>query len=405
MAEPVAKQAKQGQGCPVSSAGGEKIRGSKAGEISYGSYLQVDKLLSLQRLESEAQSGKPAHDEMLFIIIHQAYELWFKQILHEMGAVGTAMNKDCVSDTAMLKVHSGLHRINEILKLLVQQMTILDTMTPLDFITFRDYLNPASGFQSVQFRLFENLLGVAEKDRVKYHCARYTSALTPTEEQVVLESEQQTPLLRIVERWLERTPGLDDAEFNFWQTLQANVTKSLDERQAEANTLPDDSAKVQMLSDVERDRETFDSIFNQAKHEKLVKDGVRRLSNKATQGALLILFYRDEPRFHVPFQILSELMDIDTHVMKWRTAHVAVVQRMIGSKAGTGGSSGYWYLRSTVHDRYKVFLDLFNLSTFLVAPELLPAMPEQCVLPFYMICHTKHTCCINTHPYSNCKTH
>ncbi|KAJ8027892.1 Tryptophan 2,3-dioxygenase [Holothuria leucospilota] len=102
--------------------------------------------------------------------------------------------------------------------------------------------------------------------------------------------------------------------------------------------------------------------------------GERRLSHKAWQGALLISFYREQLRFSQPFQFLHLLMDLDSLLMKWRSNHVQLVQRMLGNKPGTGGSSGYLYLRSTVSDRYKVFLDLFNLSSFLLPREYIPKL-------------------------------
>ncbi|HEY9344101.1 MAG TPA: tryptophan 2,3-dioxygenase family protein, partial [Inquilinus sp.] len=122
--------------------------------VHYASYLQLDQLLDLQDRESE-KAGRPAHDEMLFIVIHQAYELWFKQILFELDAVQGVFAADRVDDRAIARASRALHRIHEILKLGVHQLDVLETMTPLDFLDFRDLLRPASGFQSAQFRLIE----------------------------------------------------------------------------------------------------------------------------------------------------------------------------------------------------------------------------------------------------------
>jgi tryptophan 2,3-dioxygenase len=114
----------------------------------YADYLQLDRLLSAQAPES-VRHGKPAHDEMLFIIVHQAYELWFKQILHELDRIQADFGGDVVEDEYLGRIVHGLDRINEIFKLLIQQLEVLETMTPLDFLDFRDFLFPASGFQSV----------------------------------------------------------------------------------------------------------------------------------------------------------------------------------------------------------------------------------------------------------------
>jgi tryptophan 2,3-dioxygenase len=133
--------------------------------VYYATYLQVDRLLALQVPES-AKHGAPVHDEMLFIIVHQAYELWFKQILHEFERIGHDFSANPVDDEAMARIVHSLARIHEIFKLLVAQLDVLETMTPADFLDFRDYLIPASGFQSLQFRLIETRLGLAEGARV-----------------------------------------------------------------------------------------------------------------------------------------------------------------------------------------------------------------------------------------------
>jgi len=132
--------------------------------------------------------------------------------------------------------------------------------------------------------------------------------------------------------------------------------------------------KKEKTAAYKKQKETFDSILDAKQYEKIREKGERRFTHLAFQGAMMIHLYREEPRFHQPFQILTLLMDIDSLFTKWRYNHVMMVQRMIGSKVGTGGSSGYQYLRATVSDRYKVFLDLFNLSTFLIPRRYLPPL-------------------------------
>src|SRR5215470_4039776 len=130
--------------------------------VDYAEYLKLDRLLSSQEPKSAAY-GRPAHDEMLFIVVHQAYELWFKQILHELDSVLALFRADSVDERSIGTAVSRLDRIVEIQKLLVDQLRVLETMTPLDFLDFRDMLVPASGFESVQFRLIENKLGLARE--------------------------------------------------------------------------------------------------------------------------------------------------------------------------------------------------------------------------------------------------
>ncbi|KAM8938825.1 tryptophan 2,3-dioxygenase [Pelodytes ibericus] len=356
----------------------EEINTASNGELHYGSYLQLPKLLDTQVLQSELRGNK-IHDEHLFIITHQAFELWFKQILWELDSVREIFQHGGVRDERnMLKVVTRIHRISMILKLLVEQFSVLETMTALDFFDFRDYLTSASGFQSLQFRLIENKIGVPEILRVPYNRRHYRDNFKGKESELLLKSEEEPTLLGLVEEWLERTPGLEEQGFNFWGKLQSNIFQGLEEYLQVVKARPDSEAKEEHVAELQKQREMFTALFDEKRHEHLLSKGERRLSYKALKGALMIYFYREEPRFQVPFQLLTSLMEIDTLMTKFRYNHVCMVHRMIGSKAGTGGSSGYHYLRSTVSDRYKVFVDLFNLSTFLVprnwVPRLNPSM-------------------------------
>ncbi|XP_023655168.2 tryptophan 2,3-dioxygenase B-like [Paramormyrops kingsleyae] len=274
----------------------------------------------------------------------------------------------------MLKVVSRLQRITMIFRLLVDQFAVLETMTALDFYDFREYLTPASGFQSLQFRLLENKLGVSDNQRVPYNRRHYREHFHGQDVEELLRSEQELSLLRLVEKWLERTPGLEKDGFNFWGKLQINVEEGFNHELKKLEQQPESEKKVEMIEELVKQREVFTSLFDEKNHERLLCVGERRLSYKALQGALMIYHYREEPRFQVPFQVLTSLMDIDALMSKWRYNHVCMAQRMIGNKAGTGGSSGYHYLRSTVSDRYMVFVDFFSLVTFLVPRTWVPKL-------------------------------
>ncbi|XP_072899132.1 tryptophan 2,3-dioxygenase-like [Hemitrygon akajei] len=349
-------------------------KASKGG-IIYADYLQLDKIINAQELVSE-KKGNKIHDEHLFIITHQAYELWFKQILWELDSVREIFQNGHVRDERnMLKVISRIHRIATILKLLVDQFAVLETMTALDFFDFRNYLVPASGFQSLQFRLIENKIGVPENLRVPYNRKHYRDNFKGRENELLCQSEMEPTLLLLVEQWLERTPGLEPDGFDFWGKLKINIEAGLEEEFTSIQkSNPALEEKEDMLLEFNKRREMLTSLFDEKRHEHLLSKGERRVSYKAMQGALMIYFYREEPRFQVPFQLLNSLMDIDALMTKWRYNHVCMAQRMIGGKAGTGGSSGYQYLRSTMSDRYKVFVDLFNLATFLVPRHWIPKL-------------------------------
>ncbi|KAL2087521.1 hypothetical protein ACEWY4_016349 [Coilia grayii] len=364
------------------------INKASKGGIVYGDYLVLDKVLNAQVLQSELKGDK-VHDEHLFIVTHQAYELWFKQILWELDSVRELFMNDGVRDERnMLKVVSRMHRITMIFRLLGDQFSVLETMTAMDFFAFRDYLTPASGFQSLQFRLLENKIGVSDNLRVPYNRRHYRDNFQGTDSEVLLHSDKEPTLLKLVEQWLERTPGLETDGFDFWGKFQTNIEQGFKLERQKIEKMTESEMKQDMLEDLTKQIDLFTSLFDSKRHEHLLSKGDRRLSFKALQGALMINFYREEPRFQVPFQLLTSLMEIDTLMTKWRYNHVCMVHRMIGSKSGTGGSSGYHYLRSTVSDRYKVFVDLFNLATYLVPRSWIPKLnPNIHKFPYTAECY------------------
>lgn len=367
--------------CPFNKNGADFSQDGEALDnqsgMLYGEYLQLDKVLSAQRMVS-AMCNRPVHDEHLFIVTHQAYELWFKQIIFELDSVRSKFNSQdpILDESQSLEILKRMNRIVLILKLLVDQVMILETMTPLDFMDFRNYLSPASGFQSLQFRLLENKLGVKQEHRVKYN-QRYSVVFGNDTEaiQAIEKSEAEPSLATLIEQWLERTPGLEVNGFDFWGKYRRAVDALLSQQKKAAEEESNETVKNFRVMDWEKKKSVFESIFDPTVHAALVTRGERRFSHKALQGAIMITFYRDEPRFNQPHQLLMLLMDIDSLITKWRYNHVIMVQRMIGSaQLGTGGSSGYQYLRSTLSDRYKVFLDLFNLSTFLIPRSHIPPL-------------------------------
>uniref|UniRef100_A0A914KWD6 Uncharacterized protein n=4 Tax=Meloidogyne TaxID=189290 RepID=A0A914KWD6_MELIC len=307
-------------------------------QISYNGYLQLDKLLDCQVMRSN-DGKRIIPDEHLFIITHQTYELWFKQL----------------DETKTLQIVSLLERTAKILKLLVDQILILETMSPLDFVEFRNFLTSASGFQSLQFRLLENKLGILNKNRVSYNYQHYKEVFVKNDQEndKIIQSEREPSLFILIDAVSQYL------SFMLEEVNNPNQTKE------ERELRWDEYVKI---------RRSFQTITNENDYNTFVEKGERRLSHNALKGALMIYFYRDMPRFSQPYQILFHLMDIDSLLQKWRYNHLMLVQRMLGSKIGTGGSSGYMYLRSTVSDRYKVFLDLFNLSTWLIPRNYIPKL-------------------------------
>ncbi|XP_057291950.1 tryptophan 2,3-dioxygenase-like [Hydractinia symbiolongicarpus] len=340
--------------------------------VSYSEYLQLDSLLSGVNTRTEV------HDEHLFIIVHQVYELWFKQIIFELDSVRNLFLKDFVDERHMLTVNRRLGRVVKILAILVDQVKILETMTPLDFADFRTALTSSSGFQSWQFRVLENKIGVKKENRINYNNSSYIEVFKDEQlKKLVLRSEEEQSIFDVVEAWLERTPGLVNEHFNFWKEFTTNCNRWFDDQKQKAEKEINLGKKEAMLLETRKIQEDFDSILIRENYDNLRKNGQRHLSWKALQGALMIYYYRDEVLFHGPFQMLTLLMDIDSLISKWRSNHVLLVQRQLGTKTGTGGSSGYRYLRATVSDRYKAFLDLFYLSNYLIPREYIPKLHER----------------------------
>src|SRR3954451_14654787 len=271
----------------------------------YGSYLAVEKLLELQAPLSFIEGKLHAHDEMLFIIVHQTYELWFKQILHELNACCEVLKKRSADDDGpdMNVVVHRLRRVVEIWKLLNQQVDVLETMTPLDFLDFRSSLEGASGFQSTQFRQIEATLGLRMENRFRPDYYKHTEigGFNEDDYQTIVEAEKGTSLLKLVEQWLERMPFFGDS---FWQNWDGEA----DTTNTKMPKLWRRYRKLYEASLSERDERPdllgkFDDTF--------FKSGAGDFSATALRAALFIMLYRDEPLFRLPFSLLNSLIEID----------------------------------------------------------------------------------------------
>lgn len=345
--------------------------------IHYHSYLQLDKILDAQALRSAALEERPAHDEMLFIIVHQVYELWFKQIAHEVGSVVSMFKGDKMDERSIGTAVARLNRVIEIQKLLVQQIQVMETMTALDFLDFRNYLFPASGFQSFQFRQVENLLGLPERERITYNEKHYASDFGDAQRNELQQLNSGDTLFSVVEDWLERTPFLQFGTFEFLSYYREAVNRMLEKEQMaiRATTYLDEQEKAMRLRMLGGTDTYFQSVLNPEVHEQLRAEGKARLSYRATVAALFIHLYRDEPILHQPFNLLRCLTDIDELFTTWRYRHAQMVLRMLGRKIGTGGSSGHDYLHATAV-KHHIFNDLHHISTLLIPRSELPALPD-----------------------------
>jgi tryptophan 2,3-dioxygenase len=343
---------------------------------SYAGYLQLETLLNCQHPKSD-EVGRPAHDELLFITVHQVYELWFKQVLYELDRVEGIFSGHWVEDRDVAAAASGLARIVEILRLGVRQIDLLETMTPLDFLDFRDLLFTGSGFQSLQFRELEVRLGLRREDRLRFDDQPFEHRLNEPEQQRIHEVERKPSLFDLVEAWLRRVPFLETAGWQFQEAYRSAVLAAVrrDIAQAGDNPTLGDAQRQSQVDALEEELARFESLFVKSPEERGTPAPGWRMGRGAVLAALFINLYRDEPALQVPFRFLSQIMDIDETLTTWRFRHAQMVERMIGRKLGTGGSSGHSYLNRTV-EKHRIFGDLFALATFLMPRVARPELPE-----------------------------
>lgn len=342
----------------------------------YGDYLQLDKILGAQKLQS-AKYGEPAHEETLFIIVHQVYELWFKQVLHELNTVIDTFNQETVKDQQLTQVVLRLQRVIQIQRLMNDQIAIMETMTPQQFLSFRDYLVPASGFQSIQFKRLEISLGLKREFRIDFDQQSFYNRLTDDDRALLEGLENKPSLFELVDKWLSRMPLLKTTDFDFWAYYKSAADEMLaDDRDIiTGNDTLSDLDKRQEMKDWQSTKDNFDALFEHQQYETLREEGKFRLSHEAMLSALFIKQYSEEPIFNLPFQLITALTEIDEQLTIWRYRHAMMVQRMLGTKIGTGGSSGHHYLKKTTESN-RIFLDFFNMATFLLPKHALPILPD-----------------------------
>ena len=345
--------------------------------LYYSDYIQLDKILNSQQPKS-FESLEEGNDEMLFIIIHQVYELWFKQIIFELDLVRNIFIRGKINDNSddLSRAVQKLKRIGKILELINQQVSVLETMTALDFLEFRNLLLPASGFQSKQFRLIEAKLGLKMEQRYKreYYKSTRKGSLSERDLQEVDEAERESTLKELVVQWLERMPFFED---KYWKDYKRSTPQGGNVNQRSGADSAMDrhqfwvdyrNAYKNSLSQNETGRlAEFDKVF--------FEEGRGNISPAAMRAALFITIYRNLPIFHLPFELLNTLSEIDELLSNWRYRHFMMVRRMIGLRVGTGGTSGAGYLEGTLSQHY-AFREITEVATFLLERSKRPVLPN-----------------------------
>ena len=298
---------------------------------TYSEYLRLDELLKLQT-GVEGENRNLCNDEMHFILVHQNFELWFKLIINELKCTRRLLSNEFVKEENLPRAVHHMDRIIEVFKLMSQQWRVMETLDPQDFLNFRDDLGTASGFESIQMREMEELMGPKWVDGKPFGKPSQSS---------------EKSLYKVVCDWLYRTP------------IQGSVVDAKDDTDIVDNFINEYiSAFRKQYSE---DDESIVNFF----------EGDRNLRRRRA-GLLFIESYRSLPLLAWPRKLISKLIELEQAMLLWRSSHARMVERMIGRKIGTGGSSGVDYLDMTT--KFRVFIDLWLVRSILVKKQSLPSL-------------------------------
>lgn len=353
---------------------------------NYWDYIQVERLLELQGGLEQDESSL-GNDEVLFITVHQVYELWFKLILREMHAARDLFCADEVQEQELSGAARSLKRISTVLRLCVDHFQVMETLTTREYLSFRDKLMGASGFQSAQLRQIEILMGLSDEERIPLgiqgdymHALRSQDGSASWAQRAVAEQQADMPTLKgAIEEWLLRTPidgpfvvDEDEARVESFVTryLAAHATL-VDGAFARARELAPGEADVERLrARYEGEKAAVRGFLRPGEDE-----GGLRLGRVRT-AMVFIETYSELPLLAWPREILDALVELEQLFVVWRQRHARMVERVIGRRTGTGGSAGVDYLDRTAL-AYRVFEDLWTVRTLQIPREAAPRLENR----------------------------
>ncbi len=351
---------------------------------NYWDYIKVEQLLGLQG-GLEEDDRRLANDEVLFIAVHQVFELWFKLMLRELGTARDLFCAERVREQELSGAARSLRRVTTILHLAVHHFEVIETLTTREYLAFRDKLMGASGFQSAQLRQIEILLGLEDSERIPLGIeGSYMEALRSLDgtrswaQERVLAQKSDMPTLRAaIYEWLYRTPL--DGRLHDAQDAEAQVQAFVERFLAAHASFVDGTLSMALrATTVAADRERVERRYRDE------KDSVRAfLSPSASEGGartrrvraamVFIETYRELPLLAWPREILDGLVEMEQAFVVWRQRHARMVERVIGRRTGTGGSAGVDYLDQTAL-RYRVFRDLWAVRTLQIPRAAAPPL-------------------------------
>mgnify|MGYP000698080655 FL=1 len=297
---------------------------------TYSEYLRLEELLKLQT-GIDGDKKKLSNDELHFILVHQNFELWFKLIINELKCTRDILDSNYVEETSLPQAVHHMTRVIETFKLMAQQWKVMETLEPQDFLNFRDELGTASGFESFQMREMESLMGKKWIDG----------------KPIGKDESTEKSLYEVTCDWLERTP------------IQGSTQDSSNDNE-EVNTFIKQYLEAHKKLYPDTNQEAID-FFEQ--------DSVLR---RRRAGLIFIESYRELPLLSWPRKLISTLIELEESMILWRSSHARMVERIIGRRIGTGGSSGVDYLDMTT--KYRVFIDLWSVRSILIKKEALPTL-------------------------------
>ncbi len=347
--------------------------------MNYWEYIRVEELLRLQG-GMQDDEAKLSNDEVLFITVHQVYELWFKLVLRELVAARDLFNQNPVPDMALADATRSFRRVTTIFEQAASHFEVMETLTTRDYLGFRDALIGASGFQSAQMREIEILLGLEDEKRLGLGAeGTYKDALRGKDgsASVALERVERRlhggPSLKgVVYAWLARTPVSEDGPDAFLKSVLAahheEVKKRLEIVERELRLSPSELATWKKRYESET---IVAQRFLLAEDEPSLSEAERLELRKVRAALVFLESYRELPRLAWPREALDALIAMEQKILVWRQRHARMVERIIGRRTGTGGSTGVDYLDQTAL-RYRVFNDVWTIRTLLLKKSAVP---------------------------------
>ena len=360
--------------------------------MNYWEYIRVEELLALQG-GFDNDEGKVSNDETLFIVVHQIYELWFKLVLRELETLRAIFRKNPVPDVDLARAVRSCRRVIAIFEQAIAHFKLMETLTTRDYLEFRDRLIPASGFQSAQLREIEILMGLEDSQRIGLgREGSYKEALkaadgsgSPATSRVESRVSQGASFKDALYDWLSRTPidgsssqeGTDRFLVLFVEAHRKEIAARLELAKQQAASGADLEALTERYATEMRHAENF-LLANETSF----RDDAERSRMRRVRAAIVFLeSYRELPRLSWAREIVDCVLEMEQAMLIWRQRHARMVERVIGRRTGTGGSSGVDYLDQTAL-AYRVFKDLWAARTLLLRKPSLPPLEHSEVYSF-----------------------